>query len=204
MSVGLIRAGFVEPGPEQDPQGEEMKIVQGGSPEAYSQGGNVSDLTRRPGIRNRYHVLFLCAENSICSIMVEALLKRTGREDFRAFSGGIQPKSEIDPLAIDFLKRNRVWHDNLRSKSYQEFVVPDAPSMNFVISVGARPPAGLPAVWPGQPRVIHWRITEPVVDGSPAEKANSFRKTFCELETRIRLFVLVYQKDAMKKAPTAA
>jgi arsenate reductase len=121
--------------------------------------------------------------------MAEALLKHTAGEDFRAFSPGTEPKGEIAPFAMDFLKEHRVWHQSLRSESYREFLLPDAPPMNFVVSVGTQPPAGLQAAWPGQPKVIHWRITEPVVEGSLAEKANSFRKTFTEIETRIRLFV---------------
>ena len=208
--VTAVVAGVVVHGPlrefrgDLETQSKEMKIIQGGAPEAHPQHSNAGNQTRPPGSRNRYHVLFLSAENALCSLMAEALLRRTGGDDFRAFSAGIEPKGEIDPLAIDFLKGHRVWHHGLRSKSYQEFLLPSTPPMNFVISVGARPPAGLPATWPGQPKVIHWRITEPVMDGSPAQQANSLRKTFTELETRIRLFVLVYQKEALRNAPTAA
>ncbi len=36
-------------------------------------------------------------------------------------------------------------------------------------------------------------------NGNPAEKRFAFRKTFGELETRIKLFVLVFEKEAIKR-----
>jgi arsenate reductase len=171
---------------------------------ASSKAMNVSDRQAPRGNQNRYHVLFVCPANSICSIMAEALLKRGGGDEFRAFSGGVEPKGEIDPVTADFLKAHQLWRPDLRSKSCREFLAPDAPRMDFIISLGERPPAGLPPAWPGQPRVIHWRITEPNIGSSLTAKASSFKRTFSELENRIRLFVLVHQREAMKQAATAA
>jgi arsenate reductase (thioredoxin) len=165
---------------------------------------NLSDPQPSRRVENRRNVLFLCPANSICSIMAEALLEHGGGDDFRAFSGGVEPKGEIDPIAVDFLKSHKLWRHDLRSKNCREFLAPDAPRMDFVISLGEQPPAGLPAAWPGQPRIIHWRISEPVLGASPTAKANSFRKTFSELENRIRLFVLVHRREAIRPAVTAA
>ena len=71
--------------------------------------------------------------------------------------------------------------------------------MDFVISLGSRAPDGMPSSWPGNPRVIHWRISEPQTDGSQKENLRAFRKAFTELETRIKLFVLVNERKARKK-----
>ncbi|MBV8135154.1 MAG: hypothetical protein JO121_05855 [Deltaproteobacteria bacterium] len=71
--------------------------------------------------------------------------------------------------------------------------------MDFVISLGYRAPDGLPSTWPGNPRIIHWRISEPGVEGGPAENMRALRKTFSELETRINLFVLVNRKEKLGK-----
>ncbi len=182
-----------------------MRVIQSalGAPAAAR-----SVLTERisppPRPRNAFKVLFLCADNSICSIMAEALLKRWGGQDFHAFSGGVVPRHEIDPHAADLLKSYNVWDEALRSKNCNEFLAPNAPPMDFIVSLGGYPPAGIPTVWPGHPQVIHWRITEPVVNGSPKQQAQSFKTAFRELETRIRLFVLVYQREAMKGIATAA
>jgi arsenate reductase (thioredoxin) len=148
----------------------------------------------------RYNVLFICPDNAIHSIMAEALLKRWGRDDFCAFSAGIEPRGIIDPRALELLKKERVWHPALRSKGYQEFLGPDAPRMNFVISLGERPADGAPSQWPGNPQAIHWHITKTDSAGKPAEVAHAFRKAFTELETRIKLLVLVYERERGKRA----
>jgi len=165
---------------------------------------NVIEVTEPPTARKAFNVLFLCADNSIISIMAEALLKRWGGRDFHAFSAGIAPAGEIHPLAVDLLHTYNVWDQALRSKSCNDFLAPDAPSMDFVVTVGGQPPAGMPARWPGRPQVIHWRITEPSIDGNAKERTHTLKAAFRELETRIKLFVLVYQREMTREVATAA
>src|SRR5579862_2176750 len=83
----------------------------------------------------RYRVLFLCTGNSARSIIAEALLNHWGKERFHAFSAGSHPKGEVHALALDVLRRNHVPADNFRSKSWDEFVAPGAPSLDFVFTV---------------------------------------------------------------------
>ncbi len=156
--------------------------------------------TRRTARASRYNVLFVCPDNAIHSIMAEALLGRWGRDDFCAFSAGAEPRGGIDPRALELLKKERVWQPALRSKGYQEFLGPGAPRMNFVISLGERPAEGVPAQWPGNPQVIHWHITKADSAGKPADIAHAFRKAFVELETRIKLLVLVYERERSRRA----
>jgi protein-tyrosine-phosphatase len=147
----------------------------------------------------RYNVLLICPDNAVHSIMAEALLKRWGGADFCAFSAGIKPRGAIDPRTLELLKERRVWHPSIRGKGHREFLGPDAPRMDFVISLGERPPDGAPKRWPGNPQVIHWHITSPDSAGKPDEAAHAFRRAFAELETRIKLFVLVYEKERRKR-----
>lgn len=153
--------------------------------------------SRMPG--KRYNVLFICRDNAAHGIMAEALLKRWGDADFCAFSAGITPSAAIDPRTVEVLKGGRVWRSDLHPKSYHEFSRRDAPLMNFVITLGERAPDCLPNQWPGNLQTFHWRITSPD-RATPAEVLHPFRKAFTELETRIRLFVLVYQKEKIKRA----
>jgi len=146
-----------------------------------------------------YTVLFLCRDNSACSIIAEAILKRWGGKNFRAFSAGIHPATEVHPLAIDLLKTQRLWGQNFQTKGCNEFLNHDGEGMNFIISIGEQPANDLPADWPGNPRIFHWHISNPVVDGKPAEKVLAFRRTFRELENRIKLFVLVHEREKVKK-----
>jgi len=153
--------------------------------------------SRLPG--KRYKVLFICRDNAVHSIMAEALLKRWGDGDFYGFSAGIKPSAVIDPHTLELLKEGRVWRSDLHPKSYQEFFRRDAPLMDFVITRGERAPDGAPMQWPGNPQTWHWRITGPDT-ARPTDVTHIFRKAFTELETRIRLFVLVYRKEKIKRA----
>lgn len=146
------------------------------------------------------NVLFICSDNSRASIIAEALLKRRGSNYFRVFSGGGAPMADIHPMTHQVLTAQRVWRPELKSKSWGEFLRHDSPQMDFIISLGERAPDGLPSRWPGNPRVMHWRIHEPICDGNAEEIAHAFRKTFTELETRIKLFTLVNTKESIRRA----
>lgn len=164
---------------------------------------NIVGVKSSPTTSKALKVLFLCADNAISSIMAEALLRRWGGGHFYAFSAGIAPRAEIDSFASELLKTYKVWIDGLHPKHCDEFLGPDAPAMDFIVSVGSAAPAALPARWPGHPQVIHWRITDPVVDGTPVARTRSFQAAFRELETRIKLFVLVHQRDTTRKLASA-
>ena len=145
-------------------------------------------------------VLFVCYDNSACSIIAESILKRWGGNQFHGFSAGIHPASEVNPQAISVLKAQRLWGQGIQTKGCNEYLKDDAQSMNFIVCIGDQPPLDLPIKWPGNPTIIHWRISNPIVDGKPREKALAFKKTFLELENRIKLFILVYERERVKKA----
>jgi arsenate reductase (thioredoxin) len=153
--------------------------------------------SRMPG--KRYKVLFICRDNAVHSIMAEALLKRWGGADFSAFSAGIKPADAIDSCTVELLKERRIWQRGLRARSHQEFFERDAPRMDFIISLGECPSERMPKEWPGNPQIFHWRITSPDWAGTPTEAAFALVKALIELETRVRLFVLVYKKEKTKR-----
>lgn len=161
-----------------------------------------SNLAVVKGLQNAtsdYKVLFVGYDNSACSIIAESILKRWGGKQFLAFSAGIHPASEVNPQAIAVLKTQRLWGREIQTKGCKEYLKDDAQSMNFIICVGDQPPLDLPVKWPGSPSIIHWRISNPIVDGKPREKALAFKKTFLELENRIKLFILIYERERIKK-----
>lgn len=137
-----------------------------------------------------YNVLFLCTGNSARSIMAEAVLNQLGGGIFRGYSAGSYPAGAVNPYALDLLQRNRVRTDGLRSKSWDEFAQPDAPVMDFVLTVCDKAAGEVCPVWPGQPISAHWGVEDPAeVDGTEEEKHRAFSSVFKTLRTRVSLFV---------------
>lgn len=135
------------------------------------------------------NVLFLCTGNSARSIMAEAILNSLGVNRFRAYSAGSHPAGSVNPITIDWLKKNRFETSSLRSKSWNEFAVPGAPVMDFVLTVCDNAAGEVCPVWPGQPISAHWGVEDPVsVEGTTEEKEKAFSNVFLILNRRISLF----------------
>jgi arsenate reductase (thioredoxin) len=136
-----------------------------------------------------YNVLFLGTGNSARSILAESILRKDGRQHFRSFSAGSQPKGSVNPLAIKVFGSLDYPTDNLRSKSWQEFAAPDAPMMDFVFTVCDSAAGESCPVWPGQPMTAHWGIEDPAaVEGTELEKEAAFVAALRYLKNRINIF----------------
>src|SRR5471030_1889534 len=136
-----------------------------------------------------YNVLFLCTGNTARSILAESILRKDGSRHFRAFSAGSQPKGTVNPFAIKVLNSLDYPTDDLRSKSWQEFVSPGAPVMDFVFTVCDNAAGESCPVWPGQPMTAHWGIEDPAsVEGTDIQKEAAFVTAFRYMKTRISLF----------------
>jgi arsenate reductase (thioredoxin) len=136
-----------------------------------------------------YNVLFLCTGNSARSILAEAILNYRAGGRFHAFSGGSDPKGEVNPHALALLQRMGLPTEGLRSKPWDEFARPGAPPLDFVFTVCDNAAGEVCPVWPGQPMTAHWGQPDPaVVEGTELDKTNAFRDAFRMLERRIALF----------------
>jgi ArsR family transcriptional regulator, arsenate/arsenite/antimonite-responsive transcriptional repressor / arsenate reductase (thioredoxin) len=137
-----------------------------------------------------FNVLFICSGNSARSIFAEALLRDLGQGKFQAFSAGTRPNTELNPMALEVLRRNGHDVSGLRSKHISEFQQPGSVVMDFVFTVCDTSAAEECPPWPGQPITGHWGLPDPVkATGTEAEKALVFAQTYAALRRRIAAFV---------------
>ncbi|MGL4324157.1 MAG: arsenate reductase ArsC [Beijerinckiaceae bacterium] len=137
-----------------------------------------------------YNVLFLCTGNTARSVLAEGILRKDGAGRFNAFSAGSQPKGVVNPFALKTLAAYNYPADGYRSKSWEEYAGPDAPKMDFVITVCDSAAGEACPVWPGQPMTAHWGIEDPAaVDGSDVEKERAFTTAFKYMRNRISVFM---------------
>jgi protein-tyrosine-phosphatase len=86
-------------------------------------------------IRPAFNVLFLCTHNAARSIMAEAILAKLAGNRFRGYSAGPSPARAPLPEVIRQLRALGYDTAGLRSKSWDDFIGPDAPRMDFVIEL---------------------------------------------------------------------
>ncbi|MEY2861301.1 MAG: hypothetical protein RL392_1759 [Pseudomonadota bacterium] len=138
------------------------------------------------------NVLFLCTHNSARSILAEAVLNDIGAGRFQGFSAGSSPRDnqQPNPIGLKTLQQAGISTEGLRSKSWDEFALPDAPQMDLIITVCDNAAGEVCPYWPGQPATAHWGYADPSAgDGSDAEKAEAFRQTLHAIRRRLELLV---------------
>jgi arsenate reductase len=135
-----------------------------------------------------YNILFLCTGNSARSVLAEAYLNAAAGDRFHAFSAGSHPKGAVHPMTLDTLKIAHLSAEGLRSKSWDEFARPDAPKMDFVITVCDSAAGEVCPVWPGQPITAHWSFPDPAAfEGREVEQRAFFLDVFRQIRNRIDL-----------------
>jgi protein-tyrosine-phosphatase len=152
-------------------------------------------------------VLFLCRDNSIRSIIAEALLRELAGYRFDAFSAGPEPAARVHPLALAQLQPGISGRAMLSPKSWLEFTGEWAPRMDIVIALDGSV-GGLHApVFPGAPAFVYWTIADPLAGGqeSADEQARLFDKTFWQIVRQVSAFIELpqYAQPAAKHAHIA-
>lgn len=110
---------------------------------------------------NAMNILVLCTGNSARSILLESILNHTSGGRIQAFSAGSNPTGKVHPQSLKLL--SSLGHDitNARSKSWDEFAVKDAPTMDAVITVCGAAAAETCPIWPGVPVRSNWGVDDP-------------------------------------------
>ena len=83
----------------------------------------------------QYNILFLCTHNSARSVLGEALASTHPSRKFVGYSAGSTPGTSINPIARELALGMGYDENKLRSKSWDEYGLPEAPQMDFIITV---------------------------------------------------------------------
>ena len=106
----------------------------------------------------RKNVLVLCTGNSCRSILAEALINHDLKDQWHAFSAGVEPAGRVSPRAIQVLQELRLDTSQLRSKSVDEFLERD--DLDLVVTVCDHAHETCP-VFPRRIKQIHVPFVDP-------------------------------------------
>ena len=137
-----------------------------------------------------FNVLFLCTGNSARSILAEALTTTLSQGRFIGFSAGSKPTGKVHPIAEALAIEMGYPKKNLRSKSWEEFSKPDAPHMDFIITVCDNAANEVCPIWLGHPATAHWGFPDPAsIEGNDQDKRLAFKKILGMIKRDIELFI---------------
>lgn len=135
-----------------------------------------------------YNILFLCTHNSARSVIGEALASTQTGGKFIGYSAGSTPGTSVNPFARELAVEMGYPVDKLRSKSWDEFALPDAPKMDFIITVCDNAAGEVCPLWVGNPATAHWGFPDPSeVKGTDEDKRKAFRDVMIGLNKRLQL-----------------
>ena len=136
----------------------------------------------------QYNILFLCTHNSARSVLGEALASTHPSGKFVGYSAGSTPGTSVNPFARELALEMGYDESKLRSKSWDEYGLSDAPQMDFIITVCDNAAGEQCPFWPGKPSTAHWGFPDPSqVQGTDIEKKAAFVNVMKGLKRRIDL-----------------
>ena len=136
----------------------------------------------------QYNILFLCTHNSARSVLGEAIASTHPSGKFVGYSAGSTPGITVNPFARELACQMGYDENKLRSKSWDEFSLPNAPQMDFIVTVCDNAAGEVCPFWPGKPATAHWGFPDPSqIQGSYEDKRRAFKEVMIGLKKRIDL-----------------
>lgn len=136
-----------------------------------------------------FNALFLSQRNSARSVLAEALLNHFAEGRFRAFSAGVRPADDIEPIVYELLEHAKVPYVRSKPKHYLDFAREASAPLDFVFTLSDTAAGEPMPEWPGQPVSAHWRAEDPDRSADRAERRLSLIRVRAELERRLRVFL---------------
>lgn len=135
-----------------------------------------------------YNILFLCTHNSARSVLGEVVASTLTGGRFVGYSAGSTPGGKVNPFAIEIAQNMGYPLEKLRSKSWDEYALPDAPRMDFIVTVCDNAAGEVCPIWVGQPVTAHWGFPDPSqAPGDDDAKRHAFQEVMLGLKKRIQL-----------------
>ena len=138
-------------------------------------------------------VLFLCTGNTARSQMAAGLLRRLAGDRFEPLSAGMEPKSEIHPLAVKAMDEIGIDIRNQHPKGIEQFL--GKTFISHLIVVCEKAQQTCPRIWPGlQDENRHdWPFDDPArAEGSEAERLAVFRRVRDEIKTKLEAWLSTF------------
>ena len=136
-----------------------------------------------------FNVLFLCTHNSARSIIAEAVLNKVGKGRFNAYSAGSEPAAS--PMSEVLHRLATLDHDvsALRCKSWNEFMGPSAPKMDFVITLCDTIQGQVCPDFGDRPVTAAWPFPDPAkFMGSETERSVLLNELISMIRRRLEIF----------------
>ena len=139
---------------------------------------------------NTYHILFICSGNSARSLLGEILATTLSQGRLIGYSAGSRPGGQVHPLVYKLADQMKYDPAKLRCKSWDEFAMPGAPEMDFIITVCDDAAGEVCPVWPGHPETIHWGFADPTLQTESEEQLDqAFEQVEIGLRNRIKFLL---------------
>jgi len=136
-----------------------------------------------------FNILVLCTGNSARSILGEMLFNHLGKGRVKAYSAGSQPGGQVNPVALETLAKHGIPCQGARSKSWDEFAVLSAPTIDLVFTVCDNAARETCPIWPGHPATAHWGIPDPAHVEPIEARREAFEEAYQSLKQRIAAFL---------------
>ena len=134
--------------------------------------------------KQKKRVLFLCTGNSARSQMAEGLMRHLRKDEFEAYSAGIDPKG-IHPLAIEVMAETGIDISHQRSKHLDEYLNRD---FDYLVTLCDHEAKICPS-FSGPGKRIHRGFSDPAsAEGTEGERLEMFRKVRDQLKDFILSF----------------
>ncbi len=126
-------------------------------------------------------ILFVCTGNAGRSQMAQALCRTRPGSRVVVHSAGVEPWQDLHPVAVRLLHERGIDVTGQHPKHVCRFS--DTP-FDWVVTIGPNAREGTPEL-PGNPRRIHWPISDPAeADGTPQQE-DVFRRTLAAIEIKL-------------------